>query len=867
MSICSKLTAARRAAPLVITLTLMASLLPTAASAQAGLNVDLRVLVVSSGDRYEDAALPLMQRTLDNLGVPYDVLDSRRTDLTSAQLYNSVTSGKYNGIILTVSDLYQPSGGSGFTAAEWTLLRDYERTFLVRESIVSGFPLYDASLGLDYGMATVGSLAAGSGTWVAPAGGTDLFEYVNTTNPLDMPGGFAWTGVPRTGDPSAPTVTPLLVNPADNSFLISKLNYADGREVLLSTIANAWYFVHSYALAYEFVNFATKGVFIGSRQTYLSVHTDDLFIEDGIWDPANNVVSAIDYRMTPADVTRTIANQNAFKAAHPLASGYRTTFQFNGYGAGNGTRIIPNETYTPLADAQVRAQTCPIGLPCSSTATKNYGADTVGAIDRTLEDNSRLLLRFDGQLALGAPNITAVTLRLTSSGLNLSSRPSRVCRVTEDWTEGVGKDSTDDTTNVSWQRRTGTTDWASAGGSYDAANCVTFNLKYTGTTSVNILPIFDQWAAGQPDYGVVVMATGNSVAPISVNTREATTGRPSLVLTFPTTPVDALTTAIVANKSQFTFSNHTYASRQMDRICPEEPNPQPVLCDVTNLLTATNEIARNRTVWRKLGLPDFAEGSTFLLTDSHAGVFDRRSTEENPDDDIPYPAGKNNNLFQAMVNLGVKYIATDSSRPGQDAEAFAPDYNVFTSPRYPSAIWVNSTTPDENTDQYNWIFHDRFVAMGQDPCQNLAAICTTRSWQQILDSEAELTTLHMLSGSMWPHYMHQSNLRAYDGVNQLQFDWLNAVMTRYERNIKLPVLTLKPWQIGAIEQRLSVAKTRNVRGNLDIATGRVTLVANGAAQPTVTGLAGGTTYGGQRQLVASVSATPTVFTVDRALGV
>ena len=863
--------AGRLLAAMLMVIGVAAATLPTAGAA-TGRQVDLRVLVVSAGNRSEDVALELMVRTLDKMSVPYDIVDSRRTDLTTAQLYVDANHGRYNGVILTVSDLYQPTGGSGFTAAEWTTLHDYERFFSVRESVVSGFPTWDPSLGLDYGMggygivgtaATTGPVAA---QWKAPAGGTDLFEYVNTANPLDITD-FAFTGVPR-NDPAAPTVTPLLVNPADQNPLISKLTYSDGREVLLSTISNAWYFVHSNVLAYEFVKFATKGLFIGSRQVYLSVHTDDLFIEDELWDPATRAPSTNSYRMTPADVTATVSNTNAVHANHPLAAGFQPIFAFNGYGAGNGTQIVPNESYTPTADTELRRASCFLIFFCSSTVNRNFGAATNATISRVTTDNSRMLVRFDNQLALGDPTITAATLTLTGAAQSGSgTRSAQVCRVTEDWTEGTGTAATNVATDASWSHRTGTTNWTTAGGSYDATNCVAFSLRRSGATAVNITPIFQQWAAGKPDYGVIVIPTSAALVDTSINTRETATGKPTLTLTFPTTTADPLTASVVANKSQFGFINHTYATRQMDRVCPEEPNPQPVLCDVTNYLTARNEISRNRTVWQALGLPDFTAGTDYLLSDSHAGVYDRRSTESDPTDDIPYPQGLNPNFFRAMQDLGVKYVATDSSRPGQNVEAPTPGYSLFTSPRYPTAMWVNSSTPAENTDQYNWIFHDRFVAAGQNPCLDPAAICTTRTWDQILSSEADLTMLHMVSGSMWPHYMHQINLRAYDGTHQLEFDWLNAVMSRYEKNLKLPVLTLKPWEIGQIEQRLAVSRTQNVRGTLDLDSGTVTLVADGAAQPTVTGLAGGTIYGGESQLVTSVSATPTTYAIDPATSV
>jgi hypothetical protein len=122
---------------------------------------------------------------------------------------------------------------------------------------------------------------------VAPAGGTELFEYINTANPLPITD-FAFAAMPR-NDGTGPQVTPLLVDAANPSrTLVALLTYADGREVLLSTITNAWFLLHSQALAYEFINFATSGVFLGGRQVHLTAHLDDLFIANDLWDPDTN---------------------------------------------------------------------------------------------------------------------------------------------------------------------------------------------------------------------------------------------------------------------------------------------------------------------------------------------------------------------------------------------------------------------------------------------------------------------------------------------------------------------------------------------------------------------------------------------------
>jgi hypothetical protein len=626
-----------------------------------GRSVDLKVLVVSTGDRATDAGLELMARTLDQIGVPYDVLDSSTTTLTDAMLFTG-NRGHYNGIIITQADLFTPTG-SGFTLEEWQRLHAYERDFKVQESVISGFPATDPSRDLDYGMGTTGGQATTVGRWANTAGTRRMFGYVNTANALLVEEWSVW-GVPR-NDGTGPTVVPLLVDDANpDHVLVSRLVYPDGRQVLLSTVGNAWYRLHSNVLAYQFLDFATKGLFIGGRYISLATHVDDMFLADDLWDPvANQTDFNQSYRMTPADVDAAIAAQNAFRAEHPLASDWMIEFPFNGSGAN---------------------------------------------------------------------------------------------------------------------------------------------------------------------------------------------------------PADPLTQRVLQDADEFSWINHTYNALQMDRLCPDPDEPQPPECPVTPYEVAYDDIAQNRVAWQQLGLPGYTEGLQYLLSDSHAGLHDRQGTEEDPSDDIPFPEGANPNFLQAAQDLGVRYIASDSSRPNQDREQRVPGFDLFLLPRYPTNVYVNAHTPELDTDEYNWIYYERYIAQGQDPCTVPGAICAPRSYEEILDAEADFTVNHMLSGKEWPHYFHQSNLHAYEGNRSLLLDWMDAVMTRYEQIFTLPVRTPLAPELGPAAEDRIVAAEQNVRGWLDIDTGQVTLLADGPANPLVTGIVGGEVYGGNSISKVAVSAAPRTFTVDPA---
>jgi hypothetical protein len=1015
---------------------------PATATAKS---VDLKVLIVSTGTAAEDPGLNLMDDMLDQAGVPYDVLDARREQLTPDRLASS-DHGFYNGVIVTNTELYYwnpdlQAGQSAFTAEEWQALHDYERNFRVRESVISGFPTTNASLGLDYGMSDISAGSNFSAIWVPPAGGHDLFEYVNTNHPLQITD-FAFHGQPTslyTGEPrndgTGPDAQPLLVLDQDHSkALVSVLRYSDGREVLLSTISNAWFLIHSQVLAYEFLNFATKGVFIGGREVSLSAHNDDLFLPDTLWDPVRNLTDGnSEWRMSGAEYNNAIVAQGALRAAHPTAADFKLDFAFNGHDADRRVISQPPASLPSVADTFLRQR----------EPNKNFGTDNVAEVQfkSGAQDAERALLRFDVPVDPVIP-VASATLRLFSEGTGATGLPARACAVTAAWDEGTHQDNKDAT----WRQRKTNTLWTAQGADYNAATCIPFTMLDKQTVSVDVSPIAAAWRRGAlPNYGLIVVAAadgagkirtreegtaakrpaldvtfgtglaarltkplrvpdlvvqsardtflrqrepnknfgtdnvaevqlkgtqdeeralayfdvrGTALPPVAqatlalytegadsitakvcpvtvpwdegthqdnkdatwrqrktlilwssaggdydasacqpftfrnggivsidvtqivedwsngdipnnglvvvptkagqgkIRTREEGTAakRPVLTVSFETVTPDSLTAAVSANPDAFRYINHTFTHRDMD------------VSAGTTYEQAKFEILENQATWDLLGLPGRAQNNAVMISGDHSGLRDDMGTDNDPTDDQPYPAARNDQFLSAAEDAGIRYLASDSSQANQDVEGYVPGHNLLLLPRYPTAVFYNVTTPAEMTDEYNYIFRERYLNAGQDPCTIPGAVCSARNYQQILDAEADTAVRHMLSYKPWPHFFHQSNVRNYDGAgNTLQFDWLNAVLNRYEQLFKLPIRNPAYYEIAKQTEDRLVAKRAGITGTLDLDTGKATISAASSARTFVTGLAGGTLYGGQSLQKVSVGSTATEYTVDRAL--
>ncbi len=673
--------------------------------------VKLKVLVITSGPN--DPGLAFIKPHLDEMGVPHDILDASTTSLTAETFSpNGCLSsdiacvGNYNGIILTLSDL-----GGGFTPSEWKILHQYEKDFNVRESVISGWPGTfsdsDPSVGvyLDYGVTVSSSGTFPSTNWTGSASGSStVFEYLNTANSLPITD-FAFAATPRNdglilGDGTVPNVEPLLATP-NGEALVSIVRYylpdqpaEPVREVLLSTITNAWFLIHSQALAYEFINFATQGVFVGGRFIYMSAHLDDLFLPNDLWDPNTNKTNPSDtVRLNSHDISNGVSAQNSFRAAHGTVSNqFKLDFPFNGAGA--------------VVDPEARLR----------------------------------------------------------------------------------------------------------------------DLVIDGT--------------------------------------------------------DDLVVSIFHNRRSFRYINHTFTHADMDKA----PESSSAPCDYDTLPTVRSieqQIRKNRRVWRFLDLPDYRRNRSILVTGNHSGLKDRKCTdipELNPgmfdvqSDDVQYPQGANPLLFQAAANLGVKFLASDSSQPNQDVEHYMNQVNDgrrqdrIMLPRYPANIFFNTVDPVQLADEYNYIFHERFVNNGQDPCTVPGAICTPRNYAQILAAESETALRHMMTTKKWAHYFHQSNLVDYGNGNTLMFDWLNAVFNEYEKLFKLPVKNYPYYKLGNLTKESLKARSATIQATWNRVTNQVTLSANKRVPKLlVTGLQGGELYGGQFIRRININTLPKSVSVNQAL--
>ncbi len=292
---------------------------------------DLAVLVVTATPN--DAALPAIRQALDFLGTPYTVhvASAQPGALTADKLFTGLR-GFYSAVMLTDSQLaYSPDGStwtSALSTAEWATLNQYEGDFGARRVNWSGYPTPDT--GFNWPTAAFDSTGnAAVGTWSAAA--KPSFPYLVTANAFAVSNVWTYLATPLDTNTTVWLATP------QGHALIAVKKFPDGREVLSLTFDNAPWLLHSTVLSHGLVTWASKGLFLGERHTYLSAQVDDVFLADEMW-PSG------EFRQSANDWAATITWQKGFNT-RTLGKNFRYDMAFNGLGTVAGE--YPGDDLTP----------------------------------------------------------------------------------------------------------------------------------------------------------------------------------------------------------------------------------------------------------------------------------------------------------------------------------------------------------------------------------------------------------------------------------------------------------------------------------------------------------------------------------------
>ncbi|MFL5844958.1 MAG: LamG-like jellyroll fold domain-containing protein [Solirubrobacteraceae bacterium] len=253
---------------------------------------------------------------------------------------------------------------------------------------------------------------------------------------------------------------------------------------------------------------------------------------------------------------------------------------------------------------------------------------------------------------------------------------------------------------------------------------------------------------------------------------------------------DPLTAALLAHKSDFRWTSHTFS----------HPN-----LDAAGINEIKAEIWKNADFANDHGLPFDPEE---LTTGEHSGLAN--------------PA-----MAQALIDTGVKWFGADASRQPMQYELGG----ALSVPRHPTGIYYNVGTREEQLDEYNFV---NFTAC---PAGNLGCLQAPADWDTYVSNEATMILRHVLDNDPRPHYVHQSNL-AEDGT---MYPVLDEVLRRYHSLFKAELVQPGTRESGEALRRMaawSAAVASGAASGTVTAGGQVVVHIDSAVAVPVTDASG-----------------------------
>lgn len=326
---------------------------------------------------------------------------------------------------------------------------------------------------------------------------------------------------------------------------------------------------------------------------------------------------------------------------------------------------------------------------------------------------------------------------------------------------------------------------------------------------------------------------------IAYNGGGANASAPLNCAPYPLGTPDSLSSATKCLANSFDWVSHTLDHEYMDFLTYDQSMAQ---------------LAPNLQVAQAFGLKLSAQG---LVTGDMSGLGYYNPAGDGPKTNFGLNAS-NTAFLNAAQATGVRYLASNRSVDGQwdpsctNCGLYHPlNPSVFLVPRWPTNVFYHVTNPTQAVTAYNRVYGPTGTAPYWD--HNL-------TYSEYLDKESDLALGHLLSGSAFPHYMHQNNLRQYSLNKSLASDWLGALLKKYGRYSTLPLNTWRWDDLGPYMRDRTLALKAGVSGTWNRATNSVTLTSERGGPAFVTGALGGTqtSYAGRTISLVTLGAGQSV---------
>ena len=281
--------------------------------------------------------------------------------------------------------------------------------------------------------------------------------------------------------------------------------------------------------------------------------------------------------------------------------------------------------------------------------------------------------------------------------------------------------------------------------------------------------------------------------------------------------------------------------------------------------------------WERIGTvaqpaSPFTNAGAVTLQFSDAGAAGTLASPPTGNTAAVDPYGQNPAFLGALTSTGIKYTGSDTSKPYPQtptdvnsarylagATWFQGDTQAV--PRYPTNVYYNAATQDQQLDEYNWIYvaDNSATPEIEGNCQAIPNVTTCRTtkatWAEYIDSEARIMFRHIVGNDPRPHYFHQTNIAMTNTTGGTLYKLVDALRAQYTRYYadNAPLVQLSMRQIG--DELARQVKWQQVSGQVTayIQDGKVQVTAPTGTEVPLTGTNVGTSYGGHNSGWTTVS--------------
>jgi Invasin, domain 3 len=311
------------------------------------------------------------------------------------------------------------------------------------------------------------------------------------------------------------------------------------------------------------------------------------------------------------------------------------------------------------------------------------------------------------------------------------------------------------------------------------------------------------------------------------------------------------------------------------------------VCHASDYNIYRGVVSGTSTSWTKLPAYTPAAGSSFTdagastLTYVDAGAAGTPVTAPpavNTAVESPYQ--QNTSLPSAFAAAGIKTFGSDASKPypNPPSATFPPGAytgatfaagGTFTQgaasavPRYPTNIYYNAATAEQEIDEYNYIYLPPPAGICQPSATNTCLNAPVSSIGEIVQSVVSGgggMFQHLMGNDPRPHYFHQSNMVG-GAPGGLYFLVMDQLLAKYNSLFTVPIVQPTMAQLAELLARQASwsAAAQSVTGYIQ--GSQVTITNSGAAvDAPLSGVAAvGSDYGGTRSGWATIPTGTTTY--------